>query len=322
MNLLARIITGMLIAALCATAGAQTYPANPIRLVVGYPGGGGADTVARLIAEPMARDLGQQIFIDNRPGAGATIAANFVVQSAPDGYTLFIGNDYLYGADRQIYNVAYDGARDFTHIARWVVASFVGVVSKDSGIRNVADLIARAKQNPKGLNYSSAGLGTGPHLAALYFSELAGIEITHVPYKGGAPAVQAVLTGEVQLTFSSATAVLPSVKAGRLVALGVTSRARSSMMPDTPALAEQGVNGFDLTYWAGLFGPRGVPAPIVERLALASDRALADPAVKEKLTSLGNEVAPSRNPREFEEFAIRTGRKTAELVRVSGAKID
>ena len=203
-----------------------------------------------------------------------------------------------------------------------MVASFVGVVSKDSGIRNVADLIARAKQNPKGLNYSSAGLGTGPHLAGLYFSELAGVELTHVPYKGGAPAVQAVLTGEVQLTFSSATAVLPSVKAGRLVALGVTSRARSSMMPDTPALAEQGVNGFDLTYWAGLFGPRGVPAAIVERLALASDRALADPAVKEKLTSLGNEVAPSRNPREFEEFAIRTGRKTAELVRVSGAKID
>ncbi|WP_295541435.1 tripartite tricarboxylate transporter substrate binding protein [uncultured Pseudacidovorax sp.] len=296
------------------------YPARPITLVVGFPPGGGADTVARIVGDSLSRQLGQPVVIDNRPGAGTTIASDFVARAAPDGYTLLLGSAGLYGGDRQLYkNVKYDGAASFTPISRWSLAPMLLAVSNALPARNVGELIALAKAQPGKLAYSSSGAGVVTHLAALAFERAAGVQMLHVPYKGGAPSLQAVAAGDVQLTFGTPPSVLPLAQGGKLRMLATTGAQRSPQLPDLPTVAESGVPGYEFSFWFGLFAPAGVPRDVADRLFEASTRALADPQVRERLEKSGNTPAPSASRTEFGQWAAVEGRRTLELTQRSGA---
>ena len=303
-------------------AGAQAWPTRPIRLIIGFPPGGGADAVARPIAEALSRQLGQTVIIDNRPGGGSTIAAAAVATAASDGYTLFMHNASIYGSLQAVFKDFRFGANDFTPITRWTSAPLLVVVSNELGANNVAEVLARAKAQPGKLNYASSGVGGGTHLPGLLFMRQASIDMTHVPYKGGAPALQGVVTGETQLTFATPPSALPLARAGRLKAIAVTSGQRSPLFPDLPTVAESGVPGYDFSFWFGLFGPAGLPEAIAAKLFEASKRVLSDPALRERLTSSGNEASPSASTAEFREWAAKSGASDLELTLASGARSD
>jgi tripartite-type tricarboxylate transporter receptor subunit TctC len=318
-----RSLAAVSLLAISGAAMADVYPSRPITLVVGFPAGGGADTVARIVTEKMGKLLKQPIVIDNRPGAGTTIASDFVARAQGDGYTLLLGSGNLYGSDQLLYkSVKYDGAKSFTPISRWSSAPMMLAVNKDFSARNVQELILTAKQNPDKLTYSSSGNGVVTHLAGLSFEKAANIAMMHVPYKGGAPSLLAVASGEVQLTFGTPPSVLPLAKGGKLRVLAVTSGERSPLFPDIPSIAEAGLKGFDFTFWFGLFGPAGLPAEAAKKLFDASVAALNDPDVKARLEKSGNEAAPSASLAEFRDWAVIEGRKSKELTVSAGASLE
>nr|WP_256219303.1 tripartite tricarboxylate transporter substrate binding protein [Variovorax sp. 770b2] len=312
-------------AALLAPAGAfaDTYPSRPITLVIGFPAGGGADTVARIVSDKLAKILGQPLIIDNKPGAGTTIASDQVARAAPDGYTLLLGSANLYGSDKLLYKaVKYDGARSFVPISRWSSAPMLLAVNKDVSAKTVQALIAQARQNPGKLAYSSSGTGVVTHLAGLSFEKAAGVTMLHVPYKGGAPSIQAVAAGDVQLTFGTPPSVLPMAQGQKLRVLAVTSGQRSPLFPDVPSVAEAGVKGYDYTFWFGLFAPAGLPPDMAQKLFDASVAALNDPDVKARLEKSGNESAPSTSLAEFRTWAQAEGVKSKDLTERSGATVE
>lgn len=308
---------------LAGTATAQEhYPNRPIRIVIGFPAGGGADNTARLYGDALSRELGQPVIVENKPGAGTTIAADTVAKAAPDGYTLYIATASVMGGDKVLYkNIKYEPS-DFIPITRLVSAPLVLAVNKDSGITSVADLIAKAKAKPGALNYSSSGNGVITHLAGVQFSKLTGVQMAHVPYKGGAPSAQAVAAGDVQLTFATAPSIQPMIESGKAVGIAVTSAKRSAAMPQYPTIAEGGVKGYDISAWYGLFAPAKTPQAIVDKLFAASAKVLANPDLKKRFMAHGDEVAPSASQAEFKEFALREGKIGVELAMSSGAKLD
>lgn len=322
--------TTLCIAALAAStiglpmhAFAQTgYPSKPIRMVIGFPAGGGADNTARLYGDALSRELGQPVIVDNRPGAGTTIAAEFVAKAPADGYTLYIATASLMGGDKVMYKSIKYEPSDFIPITRLVQAPMILAVNKDTGIRNVADLVANAKAHPGSLNYSSSGNGVITHLAGVYFSKLAGVQMTHVPYKGGAPSAQAVAAGDVQLTFGTAPSVKPMIDTGKIVPIAVTSAHRSAANPQLPTIAEGGVKGYDLSAWYGLFAPAKTPPEIIDKLYAATAKVMADPELKKKFLAQGDEVSISRSVADFQDYAVREGRIGVDLAVSSGAKID
>ncbi|WP_447741680.1 Bug family tripartite tricarboxylate transporter substrate binding protein [Variovorax boronicumulans] len=312
-------------AALLASAGAlaDTYPSRPITLLVGFPAGGGADAVARIVGDKLGKLLGQPIVIDNKPGAGTTIASDQVARAAPDGYTLLLGSANLYGSDKLLYkSVKYDGAKSFVPISRWSSAPMLLAVNKDVSAKTVQALIAEARQNPGKLAYSSSGAGVVTHLAGLSFEKAADVQMLHVPYKGGAPSIQAVAAGDVQLTFGTPPSVLPMAQGQKLRVLAVTSGQRSPLFPDVPSVAEAGVKGYDYTFWFGLFGPAGLPPEVAQKLFDASVAALNDPEVKARMEKSGNESAPSKSLAEFRAWALAEGAKSKELTERSGASVE
>lgn len=298
------------------------YPNRPIRIVIGFPAGGGADNTARLYGDALSKELGQPVIIDNKPGAGTTIAAETVAKAAPDGYTLYLATASVMGSDKVLYkNIKYEPS-DFVPITRLVSAPLVLAVNKDTGIHSVAELIARAKAKPGALNYSSSGNGVITHLAGVHFSKLAGVQMTHVPYKGGAPSAQAVAAGDVQLTFATAPSIKPMIDAGKAVPIAVTSGQRSPANPDYPTIAESGVKGYDLSAWYGLFAPARTPPEIVDKLFAATRKVMANPELKRKFLAQGDEVSTSASVAEFQQFAAREGKIGIDLVLSSGAKLD
>jgi tripartite-type tricarboxylate transporter receptor subunit TctC len=313
---------GLALVAQATFATAQDWPSKSIRIIVGFPPGGGADSVARPIAEALSRELGQPVVVDNRPGGGTTIAASAGASAAPDGYTLYMSNDSIYGSLQLLYkDFRYQG-KDFTAISRWTTAPLLVAVSNELGVADVPALIARAKAEPGKLNYASSGVGGGTHLPGLLFTKTAGVDIVHVPYKGGAPAIQGIVSGDTQLSFATPPSVLPFARAGRLKVIAVTSGKRSPLFPDLPTVAEGGVPGYDYTFWFGLFGPKGLPEPIVNRLFEASRKVLQDPALRKTLETSGNEAAPSTSPAEFAEWAAASGAASRELTVQSGAVVN
>ncbi len=313
---------------LCATllglvppAAAQGYPNKSIRVVVGYSPGGAADVIARILVNDLQRQLGQTILVDNRPGAGATLAAEIVARAPADGYTLLLGTAALFGLDQHLYKVKYTAA-DFTPINLTARSPLILAVYKNLGPRTVAELMAYAKANPGKLNYAHSGFGAAPHLAGVDFEKAIGVPLTHVPYKGGAPALQAVAAGDVQLSFGTAASVLPLGPQGLVRMLGVTSLRRSSVAPDLLPLAEQGLPGFEHDFWFGLFGPARLPPEVREKLFAASTKAVNDPAVKAGLLIGGNEAQGSRTPAEFTEFARASGRTALERAVQAGVKLE
>lgn len=309
--------------ALSAYASPQfTYPTKPIRLVIGFPAGGGADNTARLYGDALSRELGQPVIVDNKPGAGTTIAAEFVAKAPPDGYTLYIGTASVMGGDKVLYkNIKYEPA-DFSPITRLVSAPLVLAVSKQSDIHSVAQLINRARTTPGALNYSSSGNGVLTHLAAVQFCKLASVRMTHVPYKGGAPSAQALAAGDVQLTFATAPSLKSMIDAGRVLPLAVTSAQRSLANPDYPTVAESGVKGFDVSVWYGLFAPAKTPVEVIEKLFIATEKVMSTPELKKKFLAGGDEVSVSGSVAEFKDYAAREGKLNTELVISSGAAID
>ncbi len=303
-----------------ALAAEPDWPTRPIRLVVAFPPGGAADLVARSMAEKMSQELGQPIIIDNRAGAATTIASTFVARAEPDGYTLYVGSMNLHGLDKVLYpSITYNGGKDFTPITRWVSSPMIVVVPKDSSFKTLGELAEQGKFKPGTINYASAGNGTTTHQAPVYFQQVTGAKFFHIPYKGGSPAITAMLSGDTQVSFATPPTVLPHIKAGSLKALAVTSSSRSSLFPEIPSASESGVKNFDYRFWYGLYGPAKLPANIVNKLFSASVQALNDPSVKSNLGRQGMEVAPSRSVDEFKALIAVDGPKTAEFGKLIGS---
>ncbi|KQP16032.1 tripartite tricarboxylate transporter substrate binding protein [Pseudorhodoferax sp. Leaf265] len=316
--------TLLLAAAFAATAGtalAQPYPNRPIRLIVGYSPSGAADLIARVVAEAMGKELGQSIVVDNKPGAGSTLASSLLWRAPADGYTLGLATATLYGIDQHLYKVKYQST-DFTPITRLTVSPLVLAVNKDLGIASVQDLVAKVRAQPGKMNYSSSGIGGSPHIAALSFEKAVGGQMVHIPFKGGAPALQAVAAGDVQLSFGTAASVLPLGRPGTVKMLGVTTEQPSAVVPGLPTLASQGLPGFEFSFWFGLFGPAQLPAEVTQRLYAAATRALADPQVQRKLLDTGNEALASSSPAEFDRWAAGSGREALERIKEANVKVE
>lgn len=314
-------IAGALLLGLAAAAQASGYPAKPIRLIVGYSPSGAGDGIARIVAEAMGKELGQGIVVDNKPGAGSTLASTLLSRAPADGYTIGLATGTLYGIDQHLYGVRYTPA-DFTPINRLTVSPLVLAVSPKSGIAQLRDLIATARARPGTLNYASSGIGGSPHLAALTFEKAIDAAMVHIPFKGGAPALQAVATGEVDLSFGTAASVLPLGRQGVVKMLGVTTQQPSAVAPGVPTLDAQGLPGFEFSFWFGLFGPARLPPEVHARLVAASNKVLADPQVQEKLLSTGNEAAPFATSAAFHAWAAEAGRAQLERVKNANVKVE
>ena len=305
-----------------SSAQAQPYPHKPIRLVIGFAPGGAADYVARTLAEPMGRSLGQSVVVDNRAGAGSSIAADFVAKAPADGYTLLIASPSSISVNPSLNPKLSYSAKDLVPVARVTTSPLVVAVHPGTGITSMQDLIKTAKAKPGTLNYSTSGNGSAPHLGAAHFSRVTGVDMVHIPFKGGAPSIQSVIAGEVQLTFGTPPSVLPMVQAGRLRAIGVTSPQRSPLVPDIPGMNESGLSNYSINFWYGLFVPVGTPPDVIKRVFDAAQEALARPEVKAALAREGTETAMSKSPEDFAAFLKDDNLFWAKLVKESGVKAD
>jgi tripartite-type tricarboxylate transporter receptor subunit TctC len=302
---------------------AQPYPSKPIRLVVGFPPGGAADFVSRAFQEPLGKALGQPIVVDNRPGAGSSIAAEHVAKSAPDGYTVLIASPSSILVNPVITPKAgFQPSTDLVPVSKVSSSPLILAVNPAVPASSVKELIAHAKQNPGKLNFATSGNGSAPHLAAVLFLRLAGVDMVHVPYKGGAPAVQSVLAGDTQLSFATPPSVLPLVQAGRLRALAITSRAATPLIPGVPGMAEAGLPDYEIGFWYGFFVPAGTPPEVVRRLFEATSQVVNAPETGRILAREGTETAGSASPEEFARFLAEDAKLWTRLVKESGAKAD
>jgi tripartite-type tricarboxylate transporter receptor subunit TctC len=302
---------------------AQPYPAHSIRLVVGFAPGGAADLVARTLQEPLQRSLGQPIVVDNRPGAGSSIAAEYVAKAAADGYTLLIASPSSILVNPLLSpGNPFDPLKDLAPVSKVTASPLVVAVNPALGVASLRELIALAKKNPGKLNYATSGNGSAPHMAAVLFRRVAGIDIVHVPFKGGAPAVQSVLAGDTQLSFATPPSVLPLVQAGRLRALAVTSRERTPLVAGVPGMAEAGLPDYEISFWYGFFVPAATPAEVTRRLYAATSEALRAPSVGQALARDGTEVSGSASPADFAAFLKSEAPVWARLVKESGAKAE
>lgn len=311
-------------AALLATAdaAAQAYPSKPIHFIVPYPAGGPLDTVARLLGAKLAESMKQPVVVDNKPGAGGNIGAEYVAKSAPDGYTILMGAVATHAINPTLYaHIPYDAVKDFIPITQVASTPNVLVVNPSIPANNVREFIAYAKANPGKLNYGSGSTGSAGHLAGELFDTMAGVKMVHVPYKGAGPAMQDLIGGQIQLMFDNLASSLGQIKAGRVKALAVTTAKRTALAPDLPTISESGLPGFDISTWFGVFAPAKTPQPIADRLYTELTRALAMPDVREAMVKLGAEPVGNK-PEEFAAYIKSEADKYAKLIKQSGAKVD
>jgi tripartite-type tricarboxylate transporter receptor subunit TctC len=318
-----RIVVLLALAGGCAAAFAQGYPSKPVRLVVGFAPGGAADIISRAMSDPLTRALGQGIIVDNKPGAGSSLAAEFVSKAAPDGYTIMIASQSGMIVNPLVNKaIAYDTQRDFTAITQVTSSPLVVAVNPSLPVNSIRELIAEAKKNPGKLNFATSGNGSLPHLATALFDALARIDMVHIPYKSGGLSVQSVLAGDTQVTFATAPSVMPLVQAGRLRGLAVTTRGRSPLIASLPGMEEAGLPNYNLSIWYGFFAPAGVPRDIVKRLFDATVQSLKDTRLKETLARDGTEAVDSRSPEDFAAFLREETSVVARVIRETGAKFD
>jgi len=306
-----------------SAAPAQTYPSKPIRLVVGFDAGGAADIIARAMSDPLSRALGQGIIVENKPGAGSSLAAALVARAAPDGYTIMIASQSGMIVNPLINkSVTYDTRRDFVAITQVTSSPLVVAVNPSLPVTSIRELIAEAKKNPGKLNFATSGNGSLPHLATALFDALAGVDMVHIPYKSGGLSVQSVLAGDTHVTFATSPSVMPLVQAGRLRGLAVTTRVRSPLIAGLPGMEEAGLANYSLSIWYGFFAPAGTPREIVKRLFDATVQTLQDARLKEILARDGTETAASRSPEDFAAFLREETSVIARVIRETGAKFD
>ena len=303
-------------------ASAQQYPSHALRLIVPFPPGGPTDIVARPLAVKLAEALGQAVIVDNRGGAGGNVGAEVVAKAPADGYTVLMGTVGTQAINITLYkHLAFDPAKDFAPIAQVASAPVLLVANPKLPVNSVKDLIALAKQKPGALNYGSAGSGSPGHLSGELFKSMAGVELTHIPYKGSAPAIANLIGGEIQLMFDPIQSPLPHVKSGALKALGVSSAERSPLLPDTPTIAEAGVPGYETTAWWGIFAPAKTPPAIVDRLHAEIEKIVRSDFYHQQLAPLGAEPV-SRSAAAFAEFVRSETAKWGIVVKASGATLD
>jgi len=318
-----RLFAALALLAAAGSAQAQGWPAKPIRLIAPYAAGGPIDISARLLAPKLQEALGQPVVVENRPGAGGNIGADFVAKSAPDGYTLAIGAIATHAINPWLFTgLPYDPIRDFRHVALIVQVPNVLVVNNELPARSVRDLVALAKERPGRLDFASGSTGSTGHLAGEMFKLMTGTYMVHIPYKGAAPAVIDLMAGRVHLMFDNLASALPNVKAGKVRALAVTTRQRSSFLPELPTLDEAGLKGFDMTTWWGVMAPAKTPPAVVDRLSAEILKAMEQPDVKERLRAMGSEPPRIRTPEAFTAFVASELKTYGELVKRSGAKPD
>ncbi len=300
---------------------AQGWPSRPIRMVVPLSPGGFADVPGRILAARLSSLLGYNVFVENRPGAGGTIGADFVAKSAPDGYTLlFTGTPHVISA--WIYKkLPYDPLKDFEPVALVASGPYVLVVNPQLPVHSIRELVAAAKAQPGKIDYASSGNGSAQHLVSALFASMAGIELNHVPYKGSGPAMQDLLGGQVKVSFAGIPNVLPHVKAGRLRALAVSTPQRSPDLPDVPTAAEAGVPGYQATLWLNLAAPAGTPGEIVQRLYAETAKALQDAELQQSFRAAGVEASPM-SPQELAGFMRAEYEKWGKVVRDTGATVN
>jgi tripartite-type tricarboxylate transporter receptor subunit TctC len=304
-----------------SSAAAQIYPTKPPRLLVGFVPGGGVDQTARIAAAKLSDIWGQQITVENRPGAGGTIAADAAAKSPGDGYTFVLCNVGSHGIGPALYRkLGYDALKDVTYIGLIGTTPNVFVVHPSVPANTVAEFIAYAKANPGKLSYGSSGIGTSTHLGVELFRSMTGIQVTHVPYKGGAQSSADLLGGQIQFLITNLPEQVAYIKAGRTRALGVSTAKRSPQFPDVPAIGEA-LPGYEVTVWYGLCGPAGIPRPLLERISADLMKAVSSPEVVKRYADAGVEAAPT-TPEQFTEFARAEIAKWAKVVKDSGASAD
>jgi len=315
---LARIAIPATLIAIALPAPAADYPTKPIRLVVGFAPGGGTDTTARAMSQKLTEALGQQVVVDNRPGAAGNIAAELVSKATPDGYTLLMGTIAALSINPSLYSkLPFDPIKDFAPITQAVDSTNILSLHPSVPANSVKELIALAKAKP--LNYGSSGVGGTGHLAGELFNTLAGVKMTHVPYKGGGPAMIDLVGGQVQLVFATAASAVPQIKGGKIKGIAVTTAKRSALMPNLPTISEAGLPGFDANNWYGVLAPAKTPRPIIMRLNSEIAKVLAMPDVKNFLFNQGLDPAPG-TPEQFAAYIKSEMTKWAKVVKASGAK--
>jgi tripartite-type tricarboxylate transporter receptor subunit TctC len=320
MRLLATALTAL--CALVPSPAFAEYPERPVKLVVPFPAGGGADNLARMIMPRVAQALGVAIIIDNKPGAGGNVGAEIVARAAPDGYTLLYGTNGTHAINETLYgNLRFDPVADFAPVSRMTLIAAMLIVNPEVPANSVGELIRYAKANPGKLNFASAGNGTTSHLAGELFKTMAGIDIVHVPYRGGAAAATDLMAGQVQMMIDVMPNAYPLAKGGKVRGLAVSTARRFPGAPDLPTIAESGVPGFDVSAWDGIFAPAGTPPAVVDRLNAAIRQALEENDLRETLIAHGA-VAVGGTPDDLARHVVAEKAKWAKIIRASGAKVD
>jgi tripartite-type tricarboxylate transporter receptor subunit TctC len=307
---------------LAPDANAQPYPARPIRVIVPFSPGGAADVPGRILTQRMTEVLGQQVVVDNRPGAGSSIGAEAAARAAPDGYTLFMISNTHFVTAALHKKLAYDPLTDYAPISQVTSAPNVLVVHPSLPARSVKELVALAKAKPGQIDYASSGQGSTQHLTGALFCAMTGIQMTHIPYRGSGPVTADLLGGQVMVAFPGIAGMLPHIKSGRLRALGVSGSKRSAELPDVPTIAEAGVKGYEMVAWFGLAAPRGLPRDIQTKLHAETLRVVKSPDIQKSLAAVGQEVAWQETPERFFEFLKIESVKWAKVVKNSSAKLE
>ena len=318
-----RLGLSLAVAGLCASAAvAQTYPSKPLKLVVPYAAGGSTDQLARAIAEPLGRALGQPVVVENKPGGNTIIGADAVAKAAPDGYTLFMGSSASLAVNPLLYNkLPYDPKADFTGVSMLAASPLVMVVPAEVPATTVKAFVELAKSRPGALNYASVGNGNPLHLAGELFKVAAGIEMTHVPYNGSAPALTALIGNQVQVMFDVVLTSNPHIKSGKLRALGLTGTSRLALLPGVPTIAESGYPGYEAGIWFAMVVPKATPAPVVARLNAEVVKILGQPDMKARFDGLALELIPGPAD-EVAQYTAREQARWARLIREKGIRLE
>jgi tripartite-type tricarboxylate transporter receptor subunit TctC len=321
-NRCSRMLLLAAIVALASPAWAQTWPAKPIRLVAPSTPGDAPDVIARMVAEKLSTSLGQQVVVENKPGAGGVVGSDAVAKSAPDGYTLIMGNAGSHGINAAVYSkLPYDIQRDFAPVSQVAIAPNVMVINPGVPANSVAEFIAYAKAQPGKLSYASGGNGSSAHMSMELFKSMAGIDLQHIPYKGSSPALTDLVAGQVVVFIGNMPPTVPLVKAGKLRALAVTTKSRSTLMPELPTISEAGLPGYETVAWFGVLAPANTPPDIVNRLSQEIAKIAKSPEMREKLLAMGAEPVGG-TPEEFKAVIDRDIAKWKPLAQKVGIKVD
>ncbi len=305
-------------------AAQDNYPTKPVRMVVAFAVGGTSDIVARLLSVKMSAEFGQQVIVENKPGAGGNVGTDLVAKAAPDGHTILLGSASAFAYNPGIYsNMPFDPIKDFAHIGQAGVTNYAFVVHKDVPVKTVAELIAMVRAAPGKYTYGSPGIGTVPHACTEEFKRMAGgLDIIHVPYRGAGPVMIDLVGGQITMALDAMPTSIPQIQGGAIRAIANGSITRARGLPDIPTVDEQGVKGFDCYVWLGLFAPAKVPAAIVKRLNTALNNALNDPTIAARLRDLNIEMLPHTTPEAFAAYVQAEVNKWVPIVKASGAKLD